>query len=432
MTQQVIRFLESTQRPAKTVGLSRIENLMKRLGNPQNKLKIIHVAGTNGKGSVCAMLTSILIESGHTVGLFTSPHLIEYNERIQINRRPINDQDFEEIGLKVKKACQEIEENKEESPMFFEVITAMAFLHFANQKVDVVVLETGIGGRYDATNIIKKPILSIITSIGKDHMDFLGDTLEAITWEKGGIIKENCPTVLYDSDKSVYNTISDICKKKNSVLFSCKESVVTNESYTMEGTTFSIKNEYFTYKDIFLQLLGKYQVSNAITTLMAIESLNESGYNIEEEYIYKGLKNTNWAGRMELIQKNPAIMIDGAHNEESAKAFITSLQGITKEPKVCMIIGVLQGKDYKTILEILIPFAHTVIVTQSTYSRALPAEELYEEIKRMTNTPILILEKDLITAYNRGKQLLTQRQEEILCCLGSLYLVGELKQFLNN
>ncbi|HHX60854.1 MAG TPA: bifunctional folylpolyglutamate synthase/dihydrofolate synthase [Epulopiscium sp.] len=433
MNQQVIRFLEEMQTPAKTLGLGRIQNLMKRLGNPQDKLNIIHVAGTNGKGSVCAMLTSILMEAGYKVGLFTSPHLIAYNERIQINRVPIKDSDFENIASKVQKACEEIAKDNEEVPRFFEVITAMAFLHFNNQKVDIVVLETGIGGRYDATNIIKKPLLSIITSIGKDHMDFLGHTIESISYEKGGIIKESCPTVLYDSDKSVYNMIIDICEKQNSLLLSCKNSLILKETYTMEGTTFSVRNKYFTYKDIFLQLLGKYQVSNALTTLMAIESLNQSAYNIPRDIIYKGLKNASWAGRMEMIQKEPTIVIDGAHNEESARAFIASLQSITKASKVYMLIGVLKGKDYKTILNLLVPFAHTVIVTQSSHGRALPAEKLYDEISKMEKRPNLILEQDLITAYEVGRKLLTEEpQETILCCLGSLYLVGELKQFLKN
>ena len=436
MKEQVTRFLEESQTPAKTIGLSRIENLMKRLGDPQDQLKIIHVAGTNGKGSVCAMLTSILMESGYKVGLFTSPHLIDYNERIQINRKAINDQDFGSVGLKVEKVCREIAKEGEEAPRFFEVITAMAFLHFLDQKVDMVVLETGIGGRYDATNVIKKPVLSIITSIGKDHMEFLGDSIESITYEKAGIIKENCPIVLYDSDKSVYNIVKDICKRQNSPLFSCKESFISQEDYNMEGTSFSIKNKYFTYKDIFLQLLGNYQLSNALTSLMAVESLNRSGYNISKDNVYKGLKYANWAGRMERVQKNPVIIFDGAHNEESAKAFIKSLQSITKTAKVYMLISLLKGKDYKAILEILVPFADTIIVSQSSYTRALPAQELYNEISKMESPPKLILEKDLLKAYKLGQELVLQEekasQDNILCCLGSLYLVGELKQYLNH
>lgn len=436
MKEQVTRFLEESQTPAKTIGLSRIENLMKRLGDPQDQLKIIHVAGTNGKGSVCAMLTSILMESGYKVGLFTSPHLIDYNERIQINRKAINDQDFGSVGLKVQKVCEQIAKEGEEAPRFFEVITAMAFLHFVDQKVDIVVLETGIGGRYDATNVIKKPVLSIITSIGKDHMEFLGDSIESITYEKGGIIKENCPIVLYDSDKSVYNIVKDICKRQNSPLFSCKESFISQEDYNMEGTSFSIKNKYFIYKDIFLQLLGNYQLSNALTSLMAVESLNRSGYNISKDNVYKGLKYANWAGRMERVQKNPVIIFDGAHNEESAKAFIKSLQSITKTAKVYMLIGLLRGKDYKAILEILVPFANTIIVSQSSYTRALPAQELYNEISKMESPPKLILEKDLLKAYKLGQELVLQEekasQDNILCCLGSLYLVGELKQYLNH
>lgn len=429
MKEQVIKFIEEIQTPAKTLGLARIENLMKRLGNPQDQLKVIHVAGTNGKGSVCAMLGSVLMEAGHTVGLFTSPHLIDYNERLQINRIPISHDDFEQIALKIQKVCKQIEEDGEETPRFFDVMTAMAFVYFAKKEVDLVILETGIGGRYDATNVIKKPVLSIITSIGKDHMEFLGNTIRSISREKGGIIKENCPTVLYHSDISVYNIIKDICDRKNSPLLVGDQSFITKEIYTMEGTSFSIKNKHMTYEDIFLRLIGKYQVSNAVTTLTAIESLNKSGYKIAKEVVYKGLQKANWPGRMEVVQKEPTIIIDGAHNEESAKAFISSLQELTKQAKVTMLIGVLKGKDYKTILEILVPFASTVIVTQASYSRALPAKTLYDEISKMKDCPKLILEENLIEAYKVGQKV---QKQDILCCLGSLYLVGELKQFLKS
>ena len=431
MKEQILKFLEQTQVPAKTLGHGRIKNLMNRLGNPQDQLKIIHLAGTNGKGSVCAMLTSILMASGHKVGLFTSPHLIKYNERLQINRVPISDPAFEQIIQKVQAAYQSIIEDQEEAPIFFEVMTAMAFVYFAQEQVDLVILETGIGGRYDATNIIQKPLLSIITSIGKDHMDFLGDTTRSIAMEKGGIIKENCPTVLYHADKPVYNIIKDICQTKNSPLFLCQESMITQESYSQDGTRFSIQTQTATYDNIYMQLLGKYQVTNALTALMATECLRETGYPISKDHIYQGFKDVSWAGRMELIQKNPPIIIDGAHNEESAKAFAMALQSITDRPKVYMLIGVLKGKDYKTILDILVPFAHTIILTQTSDSRALPARDLYSQIKKMDNCPDLIIEEDFVRAYQRGKVLIEQGQA-ILCCLGSLYLVGEIKQFLQS
>ena len=434
MKEKVIEFLEETQVPAKTLGLDRMTGLMEKLGNPQDQLKIIHVAGTNGKGSVCAMLSSVLREAGYRVGLFTSPHLIEYNERIQINRKPINQKDFEELSLDMQKVCREISKEKER-PIFFEVITAMAFTHFAKEKVDLVILETGIGGRYDATNIIKNPLLSIITSIGKDHMAFLGDTRESIAMEKGGIIKENCPTVLYDSDMLVYNVIKDICKVKKSPLFSCKESFVSKKKYNLQGSTFDVQNPHFTgkknftYKDMRLGLLGEHQISNALTALMAIEVLGLLGYSISTDQVYKGLENVKWAGRMEVVQNEPTVIIDGAHNEESAKAFIKSLANITKASKVYILIGVLKNKDYQSILKILLPFAHTIIVTQTKHDNALPANDLYKEITSMPRCPNLILEPDLVEAYKTGEKLV--EKENILCCLGSLYLVGELKQFLN-
>lgn len=429
MKQEVVRFLEEIQVPGKTLGLHRMKSLMNKLGNPQDKLKVVHVAGTNGKGSVCAMLNSVLIEAGYKVGLFTSPHLIEYNERIKIQSSPISDDQFIELGIKIKENCKEMVGKKEEMPTFFEYITAMAFLYFANQNVDIAIIETGIGGTYDATNVIKHPLVSVITSIGIDHTALLGDTIQKISREKGGIIKENCHTVLYDSGKSVYNTIKGIAESKNNQLFSCKDILVTSQDYQTHGTTFTVSHPDVIYEKINLQLLGPYQIGNAGTTLMTVESLKSQGYLVSKEAVYKGLKNAKWPGRMEIIQKDPMIIIDGAHNTESAKAFVAGLKTITKDTKVVMLISILQDKDYKSILDILKPFAHTIVVTQSASQRALPAEILYDSISGLEGYPKVILEADLKVAYKRGLQL--AGKDQVLCCLGSLYLVSEIKQFLN-
>lgn len=426
MRQEVIQFLEDMQIPGKTLGLHRMKSLMERLGNPQDKLKLVHVAGTNGKGSVCAMLSSVLIEADYKVGLFTSPHLIDYNERIRIQDIPIDNDNFIKLGLKIKDTCKEMVAQGEEMPTFFEYIAAMAFLYFVQQNVDIAIIETGIGGRYDGTNIIKNPLVSVITSIGMDHVALLGNTILEISREKGGIIKENSHTVLYDSDKSVYNTIKDICESKNNLLFSCQEALTKDEYYGIEGTTFTVSHPKFTYKDIYLQLLGSYQVSNAITTLMTVESLKLQGYHISQDVTYKGLKNAKWPGRMEVIKKNPTIMIDGAHNEESATAFVAALSGIKKDTKVLMLLSILKDKDYKGILDIIMPYAHTIIVTQSSNERALPAKTLYDQVKAKDKSLHVILEEDFKTAYDKGRQLL--KENDILCCLGSLYLVGEIKQ----
>ena len=427
MRQQVIQFLEEIQGPSKTLGLHRMKSLMERLGNPQDNLKLVHVAGTNGKGSVCAMLSCVLIEAGYKVGLFTSPHLIDYNERIKIQNIPMDNDNFIKLGLEIKNICKEMVGQGEEMPTFFEYITAMAFLYFAQQNVEIAIIETGIGGTYDGTNIIKNPLVSVITSIGMDHMSLLGNTIGEISREKGGIIKENCHTVLYDSDKSVYNIIKGVCESKNNTLFACKEATTTDEQYRMDGTTFTVNHPNFTYKDICLQLLGSYQVSNTITTLMTIESLKLQGYHISKEMVFKGLKNAKWPGRMEVIQQTPTIIIDGAHNEESATAFVKALSSIKKDAKVFMLISILKDKDYKRILDIIMPFAHTIIVTQSANNRALPAKTLYDQVKMRDSSLQVILEEDLRIAYDKGRQLL--RPDDILCCLGSLYLVGEIKQF---
>lgn len=429
MKQEIIRFLEEIQVPGRTLGLDRIKSLMKRLGNPEEKLKIIHVAGTNGKGSVCSMLNSTLIEAGYVVGLFTSPHLIHYNERIQIQNTPISDDNFIKLGYKIKDICKEMVGNNEEMPTFFEYITAMAFLYFAQQNVDIAIIETGIGGTYDATNVITKPLVSVITSIDKDHTALLGNTREKISREKGGIIKENSHTVLYDSDQSVYNTIKDICKSKNNRLFSCQKTIIKDISYKIYGTTFTVINPNFTYENLYLKLIGSYQTSNAITALMTIESLKLQGYSISKNVVKKGLENARWPGRMEVIRENPMVIIDGAHNEESATAFTNFLPIIKKGAKIYMLISIVKDKDYNKIIDIIMPYADGVIVTQTSNPRALPAATLYNAIKEKDKDIEVILEEDLKLAYARGLELL--QKDDLLCCLGSLYLVGEIKQLLS-
>lgn len=463
MKQQVIQFIDNMQIFHRTLGLQRMKSLMNRLGNPQEKLKVVHVAGTNGKGSVCAMLTAILMEAGYTVGLFTSPHLVEYNERIQLQRVPIDDEMFAKIGMIVKSVCEDMVSSGEELPSVFEFLTAMAFLYFEKCKTDIIVLETGIGGTYDATNIVSKPLVSVITSIGKDHMSILGSSIKEITQEKAGIIKKNCPTVLYNSDNTVYNIVNYACKDKKSQLFTTREATVSEIRLSTENTIFSVSSPYFEHTNIQLNLIGEYQVSNALTTFMTVEVLGNLGYSICNKHVYTGLKKVEWAGRMEIIQKNPTIIIDGAHNEQSALAFKNSISSFTQNSKVYILMGVLKDKDYKAILEILLPIAHTIIVTQSNHPRALEAEELCKEINyvqskllssaqtistqigRLDNPTTnnvatssknnfepkgvnIILEKDINIAYQKGKAMLDK--SDILCCLGSLYLVGELKKNL--
>ncbi len=412
-------------------GLEKMKNLMAKLGNPQDQIPTIHVAGTNGKGSVCAMLNQILIESGYRVALFTSPHMMSYCERIQIQNTPIAIESFNKLKITIEDNFKEMVGNKEEMPTFFEYITAMAFLYFAQEEVDLAIIETGIGGRYDPSNVIKKPLVSVITSIGKDHTKMLGNTISQITREKAGIIKENSYTVLYDSPLSVYNKVKDICRAKNNHLLTCKDIEISQVSYQLTHTTFKAKHQAFTYNNIYLRLLGDHQIANAKTVLMTLESLKSQGYHIPQEALYKGLKNTQWPGRMEIIQEKPMIILDGAHNPESAKAFAKALATIikqTKKGKVYLLVGVLKDKDYQGMMKILAPLAHQMIVTQVEGHRGLPAQELYEAAQAICHHPPLILQEDKKQAYETARGLL--EDQDILCCLGSLYLVAEIKKLV--
>ncbi len=403
--------------------LKRIKNLLNRLNNPQDKLKIIHIAGTNGKGSTCAMLESILINSGYNIGLYTSPHLIKYNERFRINKVDINDEEFANLASKVAFECLQMVNLGEEHPTIFEFLTAMAFCYFYYNNIDIAIIEVGLGGRYDATNIISSPILSIITSIGIDHVEYLGDTLEKISMEKAGIIKNNCPTVLYFQSDNVYNIIKTICNKKNSKLYYTDSEIIISHQ-DLYKTIFSIKTNYYNYDSIILNMIGEYQIYNSATVLLAIEALRDVGINISKSNVLDGLNQVYWKGRMEVISTNPYIILDGAHNIDGIKMLSEYIKKYLRN-NITLIIGLLKDKEYQNILDILIPLVKNVIITQPNSTRALNVNTIKDNIKY--NLPIYT-ETEIYKALTIAKEI--TKPKEIILCVGSLYLIGELKKFL--
>ena len=273
---------------------------MKRLGDPQDKIKVIHVAGTNGKGSVSSMLTQILMDAGYKTALYTSPHLERYNERYKINNIEISNEDFAEYIEKIKFYADEMEKEEIGRPTVFEQLTAVAFLYFADKNVDYAVIEVGLGGRFDATNVVKKPVLSIITSISFDHTEFLGNTIESIAFEKGGIIKEGCPVILYRQDKRVFDVISKLCIERNAELYYNSVSEIKTTKSDINGSIISIKNDIFDINNIFLPLIGEYQLKNCETAVLAAVVLRKYGINISDENILKGIADTKWNSRMKV------------------------------------------------------------------------------------------------------------------------------------
>ncbi|MBR2062318.1 MAG: bifunctional folylpolyglutamate synthase/dihydrofolate synthase [Anaerotignum sp.] len=425
---ECIQYLEKEVGFGSVPGLERIQALCDKLGNPEQKLSVIHVAGTNGKGSAVAMLSSILQAAGYRVGTYTSPHLERYNERFLINGEEISDADFAmEITL-MKEICSELATEGKAVPTLFEIVTGAAFHYFAEQKVDILILEVGLGGKYDATNIISSPLLSLIMSISIDHTDFLGNSIEEIAAEKAGIIKKNCPAVLYSQDKIVYNIMWTKAQELNAPLSCPKNAEVHISSQDMGGTVFSVKTKKFSYDDLYLSLLGSYQIKNCITVLEACTVLQKQGLSISEETIRTGLKNARWAGRMEICGKDPIVLLDGAHNADGIFQLADSIRTYFNDKKVTLILGVLGDKEYNKMAEYILPHADTVVLTEPHSERKLDVFTLARSISNHNGT--VYTEKEIGAAFE--KALSATPTDGIILCCGSLYMIGAMRTYITH
>lgn len=403
-----------------------LRKILEMLGNPQKKIKIIHVAGTNGKGSACVMLSSILREAGYRVGVFTSPHLHRFNERFAINGENISDTEFGKYIETVKNVSEEMLDSGE-TLSYFEILTFMGFIYFYEKRVDYLLLEAGIGGRLDVTNIIEKPVLSIITAIGPDHMEYLGDTIDKITYEKSGIIKKNCPAVLYYQTKEVYNTINEVCRRKNSKLYYADDISCFSTKNDLDGVSFSVSCKYYSYENVSMKLLGGYQINNACTALLAVCALSELGIYISEQNVLDGLIKTTWAGRMEIISENPLVILDGAHNYPAAVELSKSIGHYAEGKKLTMLIGILNDKEYAKIVNILSQNADIIVLTKPAYAaRALEPQTLYGAIENKNKN--IFIEPDYKRAVDLALDL--TNGDGMICCSGSLYLVGDVRGYL--
>lgn len=423
---EALNYIDNINSFGVKLGLERMKILMSKLGNPQDRLKIIHIAGTNGKGSASAMIMNILKSQGYNVGMYTSPHLQKYNERYNINGKNISDSDFSNILEIVKNKCEEMVNCGQEQPTIFEVLTAMAFVYFEKSNLDYVIIEVGLGGRFDATNIIKMPIVSIIMSISFDHMNYLGNTILSIANEKSGIIKKNCPVVLYSQGLEVYNIINNVCKKNNSKLYYAKENKINILSENLKETIFSVKNEYFCYGNIKIKLIGDYQIRNAITVLLACRALKDEGVLLCENNILQGLKNTKWNGRMEILKKEPLFIVDGAHNLDGINMLSCSVKKYFSDKYITLIIGVLSDKEYQKMSNIIIPLVNNIIITEPENDRKLDVDN-FEKTILSYNKPIHKFKK-IKDAVNYAIE--NSKKDEVILCTGSLYMVGEVRHII--
>lgn len=399
-------------------GLERIGELCQKLGNPQDTMKFIHVAGTNGKGSFCSMLTSVLVSQGYRVGMYTSPYIKCFNERMQVNGKMIDDGELTKITEMIKP----IADSMADKPTEFELVTAIAFEYFKREKCDYVVLECGLGGRLDSTNIISTPVLSVITGIDLDHTAILGDTREKIAFEKAGIIKSGVPCLWCGETENdaAYDVICQVAKEKNAPVYTVNRETTVVKNATLDGTFFNFSE----FSDVKISLLGLYQVDNAINVISAFKTLNEVGVEVSRQSLYEGLEAARWPARFEVICKEPLVIFDGGHNPQGVSFCVDSVKAFFGDEKVIALTGVMADKDYNYIASRICQVAESVYCITPDNPRALSSEEYARVFSNMgvkgysCNSVEEAANKAMIEAKDKGIPLV---------CLGSLYMYSQVE-----
>ena len=399
--------------------------LLSRLGNPQEGIKIIHVAGTNGKGSVCAYLNAMLLAGGKKTGLFTSPHLVRINERFQINGEDVSDEQFLDAFLKVEKAAKEYEAEGEGHPSYFETLFLMGMLIFKEAGVEYLVMETGLGGRLDATNVVEKPLACIITSISRDHTEYLGDTLEAIAGEKAGIIKAGVPVIYDASQPGPASVIAAKAKEMGSPAWPMEPSFYEMKTQSREGITFTFAYPGGEKAELAIPYVAKYQMMNASLAFYMMHILQDV-HDIPKNVLAEGLSKIKWPCRMEMAA--PGVIIDGAHNEDGIAQFVSTAGYFAKKNEITILFTAVADKHYHEMIGEICEGIHPshVVATQIDGSRVVPAEVLAEDFRKAGCTDVCA-EPEIGAAYEKA---LGKNGSGLLFCVGSLYLAGELKAYL--
>lgn len=414
---EALDYINSVERFGSRPGLSRVSELLKKLGEPQNGMKFVHIAGTNGKGSCAAMCASVLKTAGYKTGLFTSPYIFRFNERMQINGKQIEDDVLAEIVDKLKPAAESMEDH----PTEFELMTAAALLWYKQENCDIVVLEVGLGGRFDATNIIDAPEAAVIMNIGLDHVTVLGDSLEQIAFEKAGIIKPGCDVVLYEQQDSVTDVIRRRCEEEKAKLHIADFSAIKPEFDSLMGQSFKYKEEIYA-----LPLLGSHQLKNAAVVLETVEVLRKRGWKLEQSDVEHGIYAVSWPGRFELINDEPEFIVDGGHNPQCAQSVQENLLHYFPGVHRVLLIGVLRDKDFASLAEILNVAADEYVCISPNNPRALPAEELGTSLEKFGKkvTVCESIEDGVETAMDRAAA-----RNGMVCAVGSLYSVGDIRAY---
>ena len=417
--QRSLDYLYGLEKFGMIFGLAKIEEILEAVGNPHREIQAIHVGGTNGKGSTAAIIASILRKEGYRVGLYTSPHLIRFTERMKVNEKEI---EKEEVADLTEWMRQRIETAGVAPPFtFFDFTTAMVFLYFKQKMVDLAVLEVGLGGRLDSTNVID-PLLSIITNIGKDHEDVLGKGVLRIAREKAGIIKESRPLITAATQAQVLRLFSKICREKKAPFF----RVGKEFRYVLAGEgSFSYEGLHRKLWGLSLNLRGSHQIINATTALGAMEILDDLGYRVSNDAMTEGLKEVDWPGRLEVVCSSPRVLLDGAHNPDGALSLKESLEKDFQYHHLVLLIGIMKDKDAHSILHSLSPLADHIIFTRPGTDRAASPALLRKALGRNGKKAEVI--EDFRKAIDRGLSLTSE--EDILCITGSLYTVGEARSY---
>ena len=417
--QEAMDYISGIARFGSCLGLDNIRILMRYLGNPQDKLKLVHVAGTNGKGSTVSFISHILMRAGFRTGIYTSPFIERFTERIRVGDREIGEDDLAKLTARVKDAVDAMLGDGFGQPTEFEIVCAIAFLYFLEQKCDICVLEVGLGGRLDATNVIQCPLLAVITTISFDHMEYLGDTLEQIAAEKAGIIKEGGDVLLYPQKPEAGQVFERICKERKAVLHHMKppEQVLSAD---LSGTAFLLGG-----KEYRIRMIGLHQINNASLAICAASILRTKGLRISEEDVRQGLLDSFWPGRFEVIRRNPYVILDGSHNLEGMQILSENIRRYFGNKKIRLIIGILRDKEYGKMLDVILPLACRVYTVTPPVSRALSAAELAEEVKRRSDVPAEAV-PDPVEACRRA--LRDASGDDVVTACGSLYYIGLIRR----
>jgi dihydrofolate synthase/folylpolyglutamate synthase len=419
--EETLRYIHNVKWQGAKPGLERTRRLLAALGNPEKKLKFVHIAGTNGKGSTAAMIASVLRKAGYRTGLYTSPYIIRFNERMQVDGVHISDEELERMTDEIRPHADAM---TDDPPTEFELITALAMKYFLYKECDIVVLEVGMGGELDSTNVIDTPEVAVITAIGLDHMTELGSTPAAIASAKAGIIKENGDVVIYAGEKEVEEVFVKTCLARHARLQRADFKRLDIHGFDLDAARFDLKP----YKNIRLPLVGTYQPYNAVVSVTALEVLRDKGYNITDANMMDGLNEVYWPGRFEVLMRQPVFILDGSHNPHGMKATAESLQKHFAGKKLVFLMGVMADKDVDTMAGFILPMAKAFVTVMPHNPRAMKAERLAEilEAKGVPATPCATIPDGVREAVRQAGE------DGTVVALGSLYFSGDIREAVDS